>query len=140
MQVDDTVPKKATYKTGVGILAAMVNAEGYESRNEWVTIANFSSNDINLAGWTLGDKKRIPLQLSGVLRPGETNRFDKLYDASNNTGVILSSDKGTITLANAKGDIVDRVNYTTRNLHIQGVPLTFHLDEHISNDGMMISH
>lgn len=113
----------------------MVDAAGDESRAEWITVANFSAADLDLAGWTLGDTKRNPLQLTGVLRPGETKRIDNLFDELANTGVRLNNRLGTIILTDPRGDIIDRVSYSVRSRRIEeNVPLTFHLDAHMSND------
>ncbi len=115
----------------------MINAKGDETKNEWVTIANFSADDVDLSGWALSDRKRPPLSLSGTLRSGEAKRFDNLYSREENVGLRLSNKSGQIVLLNPDQYIADRVTYSHQSRVIEeGRPVTFHLDEHIFSDSV----
>ncbi len=118
------------YIAGIGIACALVDAKGDERREEWVSIVNFSGQNLDLSGWMLSDSKRNPLKLYGSLRSGESRKIEKLYDARTNTGVILSNKKGTILLLNKEGKLVDRVIYSNRNHNIvEGVPVVFNISK-----------
>jgi len=77
------------------IAAACVNASGDERANEWVSVANYSPNTVNLDRWTITDTKRKPLTLSGTLQSGETIRL----------GPLNSDDGGSLMLSNAGGEL-----------------------------------
>ena len=98
------------------VAAAFINpAGGNERAREWVSIANYSSNEINLAGWTIDDQaaSRGPLALSGILSSGEALRIGDLKD-ENGGEIILTNASGLLTLKDASGKIVDVVNWTER--------------------------
>lgn len=58
-----------SHNAGIVIVSAMVNAVGDERENEWVSIGNFSSENVDFAGWKLDDtnEKRAAIGLSGIL-------------------------------------------------------------------------
>lgn len=108
----------------------MINAEGEEIDNEWVSISNFSPENLDLSGWHLNDTTHSPLPLSGMLESGETLRVGKMYDPSTGVGVQLNNRRGTLELTRNDGAVVDRVTWTTRETRIvEGVPLEFHASE-----------
>lgn len=105
----------------------MVNARGDEIENEWVTVANFSRNEIDLTGWSLSDTERPARALSGTLESGNTLRVTKLYSKETKTGVKLNNRRGKLELINETGNVVDLVQWTTREQRIkEGVPVSFH--------------
>jgi len=109
-----TTPTTNLSSGGVFIAAALVNPVGNERENEWVSIANYSSKEIDLFGWTLSDdiKSRSPLSLSGKLLPGETQRINPLKNKDGGGGqVILRNSGGTLNLIDSDGVIVDKQTY-----------------------------
>lgn len=110
----------------------MINAEGDETKNEWVTLFNFGRSEMDLTNWSLSDGKRPPLALQTSIRPGEGKRIDYLYDESNNVGVRLSNKSGRIELLTPDNAIADRVTYSKQSHMIrEGLPVKFNLDEHV---------
>lgn len=116
----------------VYIAAAMVNPAGEERVNEWISIINLSEEDVSLAGWSLTDMRRAPLQLSDVLQgerltlqPGEAIRVQPVRP------VVLANKSGVIALHEApsekfsKGRRIDRVHYTSVQASREGVPIIF---------------
>jgi len=125
---------KVSVHQGIGIVCAMVDPMGDDHKHEWVSIANFSSKDVDLAGWLLSDTKHKPQKLYGNIRTGETKKIERLYSPRSETGVVLSNTRGTIMLIGKEGDVVDRVSYSSRTKEIiEGVPVTFHVDGQICN-------
>lgn len=107
----------------------MVNAEGDEIENEWVTIANFSPKEIDISGWALSDGHagRASRGLTGKVLSGETLRVTKLFDTLSKTGCKLNNRRGKLELLDDEGVVIDRVQWTTRELRIkEGVPVVFH--------------
>lgn len=91
------------------IAAALINPKGRSERSsEWVSIANYSSGDLDLNGWTLSDSKRQPMKISGLLSSGRTIYLNPLT-SDDGGAVILKNSGGVLTLKDANGDIVDRV-------------------------------
>lgn len=104
----------------------MINAEGDETKNEWVTVFNFGRSDVDLKNWSLSDGKRPPLALRVSIRPGEGKRIENLYDESSNVGVRLGNKSGRIELLTPDNAIADRVTYSRSSQVIrEGVPVTF---------------
>lgn len=91
----------------VYIAAALISpASG--AQEEWVSLANFESKPISIAGWKLVDRAGHQLKLSGSLPAGGTVvlRGAKLRP------IRLPDTGGVLTLLNAKGDRIDREDYT----------------------------
>ena len=100
-----------TDTSGVFIAAALINPAGRDERaREWVSIANYSVDDIDLSGWTLDDQagSRGALTLSGILPSGGTLRV------AGKTEIILTNSGGSLTLKSASGNIVDSAEWTDR--------------------------
>ena len=95
------------------IAATLVNPDGEDRANEWVSIANYSGNTIDLTGWTLSDSYRQPLTLSGSLLSGETIRLNPLKSADGGE-VQLGNSKGSLKLMDAEGRTFDRVEWSTK--------------------------
>jgi len=95
------------------IAAALINAPGRSERGaEWVSLANYSSGQIDLDGWTLSDSKRKPMKLSGSLVSGETTRLNPLKSDDGGECILVNSN-GVLTLKDPSNNIVDRVEWTT---------------------------
>ncbi|MEL6604297.1 MAG: DNA/RNA non-specific endonuclease [Cyanobacteria bacterium J06614_10] len=116
----------------VYIAAALVNAAGDERANEWVSIINLSTEEVDLTGWTLSDMRREPLELSEALeksdrtlQPGQAVRIQPVEPVilSNRSGVITLYDRPTKKYK--KGRRIDRVHYTKEQASREGVPIIF---------------
>mmetsp|Transcript_8311 Transcript_8311/g.9701 ORF Transcript_8311/g.9701 Transcript_8311/m.9701 type:complete len:103 (+) Transcript_8311:940-1248(+) len=66
----DVSPPKGDYSQVI-IAAALINPVGKDCTSEWVSIANYSPQQVNLEGWTLSNKGRAPYALSGFLGCGD---------------------------------------------------------------------
>jgi len=89
---------------------AVTNEEEKESMKEWVSIANYSPNNIDLSGWTIDDQagSRAPVELSGKLASGDTRRV------SGGGNILLTNNGGSLTLKNADGVIVDSATWSKK--------------------------
>jgi len=94
----------------VFIAAALINPEGDERAGEWVSIANYSAQELDLTGWTLSDSHRQPMSLSDTLAPGETLKLNPLQTEDGGK-LLLANNGGNLTLRNPDGFIVDRVQW-----------------------------
>ena len=116
----------------VFIAAAMVNPEGNERENEWISVINLTSEDVDLDGWTLSDTKRRSLDIGKepdgqrrVLRPGEAVSIKPIKP------LALANTGGAIALyakpeqGEDRGKRVDRVMYTKQQAKKEGTPVVF---------------
>jgi len=103
-------PPPTPTPSGIFIAAAFVNPAEDERANEWVSIANYSSKEVDITGWTLSDGKRTPLSLAGTLESGATTRLNPLKDV--NGQVQLANSGGNLTLKNKNGETIDRKEWT----------------------------
>jgi len=90
------------------IAAASINPSGDERANEWVSVANYSPNTVNLDGWTLTDQIRKPLRLSGTLQSGETIKINPLKSADGGS-LMLRNSGGVLTMKDSNSTIISRV-------------------------------
>ena len=128
-EIRDTITES---KSSVKIMAAMVNPAGNERQEEWISLVNLTSKDIDLTGWTLSDDKREVLQLEAIaksrliLRSGEAIRVQPIEP------LMLSNDGGTITLIRrdeeGQSERIDRVRYTKQQALIENVPIIFSIE------------
>lgn len=102
----------------VMIVAALVNPKGPDRENEWVSIFNFTEQDIDLAGWQLSDTLRRPMDLDGLLEAGTARKFAPV------TPLQLGNNGGTLSLFNAAKGRVDRVRYRKEEV-LDGKPVRF---------------
>lgn len=88
------------------IAAALISPSG--RGEEWVSLANYESKPVSLAGWKLVDRAGHELKLSGNIPAGGTVvlRGAKLRP------IRLPDTGGLLTLFNAQGDRIDREDYT----------------------------
>lgn len=116
---------------GVFVLGAMVDPEGRDDGQEWITISNFGRDDLNLTGWSVSDGKRNPVEIDGVIPVGEARRINNIQ------GLRFTNTKGSIALIDPEGNIVDRVMYSERSHKIRtNVPIMFHLNYEERETGM----
>ena len=132
--IDENTPRDffADDVIDVFIAAAMVNPEGADRGNEWISIINLEGNDVDLSGWTISDTKRGPLELGTVLAPA-----DRVLSPGTAVSIrpisplMLTNSGGTICLyrdPDAPGTPakrVDRVTYTKKDLKEPGIPVVF---------------
>lgn len=102
----------------VQILAAMVNSKESPER-EWVYLLNTTDQSISLAGWSLLDKQKARMPLSGTLDAGAILRVDI------KPPVALSNKGGIITLLNDKNLKVHGVSYSKQQVGRPGWTVTF---------------
>jgi uncharacterized protein YukJ len=101
------------------IIGALINPHGSDQGLESVTLLNVSDQDQSLAGWSIANRNKAKLPLTGVIKKGQTAAFTLPID------VPLSNDGGLITLLDAQGLKVHGVSYTKAQVSRQGWTVTF---------------
>ena len=102
----------------VRIVAALVNAiETPEV--EFVTLLNTTAETVDLAGWSLADRDKHTMALTGTIAAGETLRV------SSTPRVTLPNRGGIISLLDASGLKVDGVAYTGEQAAEPGRTIAF---------------
>jgi hypothetical protein len=86
---------------------------------EFVTLLNTKADAVDLGGWTLLDRDKNRMPLSGSIAAGETLRLQLTPPA------MLPNKGGIITLLNADGLRVDGVSYTREQAHNPGWTVKF---------------
>jgi len=102
----DVSPPKGDYSQVI-IAAALINPVGKDCTSEWVSIANYSPQQVNLEGWTLSNKGRAPYALSGFLGCGDTLRLNPRKRGRDGGTVILNNSKGSMSLKDQYGNVID---------------------------------
>lgn len=108
------------------IAAAMPNPDGVDAGNEWVSLMNLGSEEIDLTGWTLSDNSDKRLLIDAVigdptfrvLGPGESIVVKGLEPLK------LGNKGDIIKLYDADGARIDWVNYTKAMVH-EDKPVVF---------------
>lgn len=108
------------------IAAAMVNPEGKDENNEWISIINLSTDTIDLTGWSLINSKNSSLVIDDALTQSEQR---KLYGGQSiviniKAPLRLTNSQDTIKLMDETGARIDRVSYTA-NMVESGKPVIF---------------
>ncbi|MCP4474855.1 MAG: lamin tail domain-containing protein [Gammaproteobacteria bacterium] len=108
----------------VFISAAMINPQGNERENEWISIINLSNQIINLSGWHLSDGSNRSLALETVLDntqflPGAAVVIQPIAP------MRLINSNGNISLFNDKMERVDYVSYTEKQAAVEGSVISF---------------
>jgi len=106
----------------VFIAAALINPKGKDKLSEWVCIANYSEEKLNLEGWKLSDGTGKPYDLDGELEPGETLRVNPRKRGRDGGSIMLNNSNGRIELKDPSGTNVDLVNWEGCK---EGVPTVF---------------
>ncbi|WP_347267315.1 DUF2278 family protein [Paracoccus sp. (in: a-proteobacteria)] len=114
----DAIPPFDTPDGLVRIIAALVNDTASPER-EWVTLLNTSDVAIDLTGWTIRDRLKNAMPLSGRLPPGETLRCRVTAP------VALSNRGGIISLLDQRGIKVHGVAYTREQVRQPGRTVPF---------------
>ena len=93
----------------VFIAAALVNPEGRDTGNEWISILNLKNEEVDLTGWKIDDgDKNNAITLDTKLGAGEAKRI------SVRSPLSLKNTDGVIRLFNDQGERIDRVKYTKK--------------------------
>jgi uncharacterized protein YukJ len=103
----------------VRIVAAMVNPVGPAPEEETVTLLNTTPQPVNLTGWSLADKQKNKMPLSGAIPQGAT------LQVAVKPPMQLSNSGGIITLLNDRGIKIHGVSYTAAQAHREGVTIVF---------------
>lgn len=111
-------PKETLPDGLVQILAAMVNPKE-SPEHEWVYLLNTTDQAISLAGWSLLDKQKARMPLSGTLDAGAITKVDI------QPPVALSNKGGIITLLNDKNLKVHGVSYSKQQAGRPGWTIVF---------------
>ncbi|KXF82625.1 DNA/RNA non-specific endonuclease [Enterovibrio coralii] len=102
----------------VYLIAALVNPDGVDAGNEWVSMINLSGNEIDMTGWTLVDRASKREQLSITkLAPGASHVQHLSVIQLNNNG-------DTLELYDADGARIDWVIYQEKEVKA-GKPVLF---------------
>ncbi len=113
-------PDLGTAAETVKIVAAMVNPEGDERANEWVSLINVGASSVAMAGWRLTDHMgRVHDLPDQSIEPGIAIRIQPVADMQ------LRNRSGSITLSNAAGEQVDRAFWIGEEGRRQGQPIVF---------------
>jgi uncharacterized protein YukJ len=102
------------------IVAAKVNPKGDDVGQETVILLNTASALINLAGWSLTDRLKQKMSLSGSIEGGHP-----LLIQLSGKDIQLGNDGGAITILNPQGIKVDGVSYTKEDVKNQGQTIVF---------------
>lgn len=102
----------------IRIVAALVNPV-VSPEVETVTLLNVTGQPIDLAGWSLLDRDKHSMKLSGMLGAGETVRITLKRP------IVLPNKGGLITLLNRDGLRVDGVTYTAALASLSGYSIKF---------------
>jgi uncharacterized protein YukJ len=103
----------------VRIIAAMVNPKGPAPEHETVTLLNTTSEEVDLTGWKLTDKRKQQMALRGSLAKGAA-LLVVVEDP-----MQLANSGGIITLLNPQGVKAHGVSYTASQARHEGVTITF---------------
>lgn len=104
----------------IKIVAALVNPIGADPSQETITLLNTSAQTIDLQGWSLADRLKRKMSLTGQVEAGDSRRI-QLSGAD----IQLSNDGGIITLLNPQDLKVDGVSYTKNDVSQQGQTFVF---------------
>jgi len=102
----------------VRIVGALVNAV-VSPEVEYITLLNTTAAAVDLAGWTLVDRDKHAMKLTGAVAAGETVRIRLIPQ------VILPNRGGVVSLLDASGLKVDGVAYTGQQAAEPGRTIAF---------------
>jgi uncharacterized protein YukJ len=103
----------------VRIIAAMVNPIGPAPESETVTLLNTTAHAVDLKGWSLADKQKNRMPLTGTIAKGG------VLQVAVQPPMQLSNAGGIISLLDKQGIKVHGVSYTAGQAHKEGVTITF---------------
>ncbi|MBM3735564.1 MAG: DUF2278 family protein [Acidobacteria bacterium] len=92
----------------VAIVAALLNPDGPDQGKETVTLMNFTTREVRLAGWKLLDRQDKAESLQGRMLDAGGSLIVRLRG----DGAQLSNNGGSIRLVDASGAVVDSVTYS----------------------------
>lgn len=103
----------------VYIAAALVNPQGADRGNEWISVINLSNEDVDLAGWSISDTRRFLRPLAGVLGPGQAQRIQPVAPLQ------LVNTGGVLVMFDDRERRVDRVSWRKEQGEVAGKPVVF---------------
>ncbi|MCI0724766.1 MAG: lamin tail domain-containing protein [Acidobacteria bacterium] len=89
-------------------MALLPNPVGDDKGNEQVTLRNFSSSPINLAGWRLRDRAGNEFGLSGTIAAGGTRAITMSVSS-----MPLNNSGDDVSLIDNQGNVRHHVSYTS---------------------------
>ena len=98
----------------VYLAGALVTPTG-GAETEWVSIASYESGPVSVTGWKLVDRAGHSLTLKGSIPPGGT----LVLRGRSLRPVTLPDRGGVLTLFNVKGERIDLVDYTQKEVEAQ---------------------
>lgn len=101
-----TQPTTSSFCGSVVINELLPDPDGADITEEFIEIKNISNSDIDLTGWSLGDKDKKYFISGKILKEGI------LFWHRDVTGIVLSnSQPDEVFLYDANGNYVDRIKY-----------------------------
>jgi endonuclease G, mitochondrial len=104
---DDVRTHVADDEVEVYIAAALISPAG-GAKDEWVSLANYESKPVSIAGWKLVDRAGHELKLNGSIPAGGSF----VLRGTTLRPIRLPDTGGVLTLFNAQGDRIDCEDYT----------------------------
>ncbi len=114
----DAIPPLTVPDGLVRIIAALVN-DVRSPEQETVTLLNTSDTAVDLNGWTIADKQKQKMPLTGIIAAGATLAVPIVRP------VALSNKGGIITLLDSRGIKVHGVSYTKAQARQPGRTIPF---------------
>jgi endonuclease G len=109
-------------KVDVYLSAALVNPEGDDAGNEWISITNFSNDIVDINDWVLEDNSsRLTIsnkKVNCLMNAGDTIVIRDIQP------IKLGNNGDVIRLYDDTGRRIDYVNYTRKNIET-GKPMMF---------------
>jgi len=99
---------EALSKRDVVINAAMINPDGDEGKNEWVSLFNRGSKKVILKDWVMIDGESREAKVNGVIESGRSLRLK----GSAKGKVKLANEGGSLILYDDFGRIIDHVTWS----------------------------
>ena len=103
---------------GLKIIAAMINPDRNASQQEYILLINQSDVAINLEGFALVDHLQRKDTLSGFIGGGSVLKFMLKRSRLTNTG-------GALSLLDTDMQLVDKIEFTTKDANPKGWLVTF---------------
>ncbi len=101
------------------IAAAMINPEGDDAGNEWISLINLGAEVVDINGWFLTDNSELKHKIGSiVLAPGQSTVIKGLKPLK------LANSGDIIKLFDSSGARIDWVNYTDKMVKT-GKPVLF---------------
>ena len=94
------------------INSAMINPKGDERENEWISLHNRGSDDVNLKDWNLRDEFGRTTTLKGNIKSGESKKIEREAMGT----IRLGNKGGSLMLFDKDNNIVDHATWTKHQM------------------------